>query len=250
MKIKDWNEFKINESFGISNELKKLIKNEGPIDWETINDSLWELEEIKDLEIKNNSYIEDENGDIINVELEEGVSYRWRFTILIDYYTGMQGSFDKHLQIQKKISTITRSVQEMVGRAEENVVLARNWFKVEQVDFRGYGEIRWRFDIQFVSKDPVDEKSLKSAYNEYQLRTKFTPEFKEGLKKLTELYKKDRINLVEFLDYDVSNPNWINVGFITDDEIFGIAEYNTSTKRFKINMAEVEGSKEWFFEQE
>jgi hypothetical protein len=57
-------------------------------------------------------------------------------------------------------------------------------FKVEQVNFRGYGEIRWRFDIQFVSKDPVDEKSLKSSYNEYQLRTKFTPEFKEGLKKI------------------------------------------------------------------
>jgi hypothetical protein len=138
----------------------------------------------------------------------------------------------------------------MVGRAEENVVLARNWFKVKQVNFRGYGEIRWRFDIQFVSKDPVDEKSIESAYNEYQLRTKFTPEFKEGLKKLTELYKKYGINLVEFLDYDVSYPNYILVGFITDDEIFGIAEYNTSTKKFEINMAEVEGSKEWFFEQE
>lgn len=250
MKIKDWREFTIKESFGISNELKDFIKKEQPIDWETLIDSLWELEEIKDLEIKNNSYIEDENGHIINIELEEGVSYRHRFTILIDYYTKIQSSFNQHLEVQNNLSTITRSIQEMVGRAEENVVLARNWVKVEQVDFRGYGEIRWRFDIQFVSKDPVDEESIQSAYKEYQLRTKFTPEFKEGLKKLTELYKKDRINLVEFLDYDISNSDYIMVGFITDDEIFGIAEYDTSTKRFEIDMAEVEGSKEWFFEQQ
>lgn len=248
MKLKKWNDF-INESFGISTELSKFISQKSPIDWDSVTDSLWELEDIKNLQIKKNSYIEDENGHIINIDLEEDKRYKFRYYILIEYFTQMKGGLDSFYKLEEVLSKIKTSLQEMISRAQEKVVLAKNGYKIEQVDSRlGYGEIKYLFDIQFVSEDFISKEELEKVYNEYKSKSQFTPEFNKGLKELTDIYKRERIELSKFIDYNIQS-DVIMVGFVTEDDIYGIGEYDIESKRFDIDRAEIEGSIEWYREE-
>ncbi len=69
MKIKRFQDFSINESFGISKELNDFIRSKS-LDWSDFEDSLWDIKDDSDFEIKKSCELVDltEEDLILNID--------------------------------------------------------------------------------------------------------------------------------------------------------------------------------------
>lgn len=249
MKLRNWKQFILKESFGLSPEMYKFIQSKS-IDWSEFTDSLIPVTDIKEATVKKYTHIVDQNGHIINVELEEDKEYRLNYGISITHLSSKSGSIEQFNKILESLNTITISIQEMIDRVKSSgLKINKNTFKTDIIEWTGTTEIQHRFEIEFLS-DLIDMKELKKFYDEYLEKNKFTPEFNKGIKELTERYKRENINLMQFLDTATPDEfDTIMVGFITEDDIYGIADYNIKTKKFTIDEAEVEASIDWYREE-
>ena len=82
MKIKRFQDFSINESFGISKELNNFIRSKS-LDWSEFEDSLWDIKDDSDFEIKKSCELVDENDHTINIELERDKQYKLLYKLSI-----------------------------------------------------------------------------------------------------------------------------------------------------------------------
>ena len=235
MKIKNWSEFSINESFSLSKELYDFI-SKNSIKWSEFTDSLMEVKDIKQVEIKRWTSIVDDKDHTINVELEDGVNYKFNYLLRISYTLKKKGKLEDFYKSQQDLNTISISIQEMIDRVSEIVELKSNKYTVE--DFNGL--IKYQFEIQF--KSDINLQELKNSYDDYKKNSQFnTPEFNAGMKKITDYYLKRNIDPSEYLD-TTDSEDYILVGFITDYDLYGIADYNIKTKKFSIDWGEIDGS--------
>jgi len=249
MRIKRFENFFINESFGISRELNDFIKSKS-LDWSEFEDSLWDIIDDKDFEIKKNCHIVDERGHIINVDLEQDKQYKIEYYISIQFLSEKNGTFEQFKQIQSKLSMIIGSIEPMISRvSEKGIKLKKN----DYLSTVSNELIKYRFDIQFES-DTIKKEELDKVYSDYLNKSKFTPEFQRGIKQLTDYYKRQAvtgtgIDLQKYLDYNIQE-DIIMVGFVTEDDIYGIGEYDNESKTFTIDWGEVEASIEWYIEED
>lgn len=253
MKIRRFQDFSINESFGISKELNDFIRSKS-LDWSEFEDSLWDIKDDKDFEIKKSCELVDENGHTINVELEGDKQYKLSYTLSIQFLSKKSGTLEEFKQTQSKLSTIIDSIEPMITRvSEKGLKLKKNDYLSTESTFGGDTRlIKYRFDIEFES-DVIKKEDLEKVYSDYQKNSEFTPEFEKGIKELTDYYKRQAvaggINLQNYLDYNIED-DIIMVGFVTEDDIYGIGEYIKDEKRFIIDWGEVEASIEWYLENE
>lgn len=248
MRIKKWSDFKVNESFGISRHLFDFIKSKS-VDWSEFMDSLEEVGDISNCFIEKKVNIVDQNGHLINVDFEEDKQYRFRYSILIKYYAPQKLSLELAGRFNNNLSTIIVSTQEMIDRVNSLDINLIDSSYSNIVSFNRGQEVLHQFIIEFES-EILNIEELKNTYNKYLDETKFTPEFNAGIKKLVERYKRENINLMQFLD--TASPEQIDtimVGFVTEDDIYGIADYDIKTKKFTIDETEIEESIDWYREE-
>lgn len=237
MKIKSYSEFSINESFGLSPELYDFIRKNS-IDWKDFTDSLIDLNDIKNLTINNTCHVVDEKGHIVNIDLDEKSNYSFNYDIRISYYVDKRGKLEQFYKTQENLNTISICLQEMIDRVSDKTKLISNEFKIDYVE--SYKSVKYYFELQFRS-DITNVDELKKSFDNYKKTTHHTPEFNKGISELVKYYEERGINLLEHLD-TADGPNCIMVGVITDDDIYGIGEYDTQTKRFTIDWGEVDSS--------
>ena len=253
MKIKRFQDFSINESFGISKELNDFIRSKS-LDWSEFEDSLWDIKDDSDFEIKKSCELVDERGHTINVELEEDKQYKLLYKLSIQFLSKKTGTLQQFKQEQSKLSIIIDSIEPMIARvSDKGLKLKKNDYLSTESTFGGDTRlIKYTFDVEFES-DVIRKEDLEKVYSDYQKNSEFTPEFEKGIKELTDYYKRQpvprEINLKNYLDYNITEDT-IMVGFVTEDDIYGIGEYFKDEKRFVIDWGEVEASIEWYLENE
>lgn len=253
MKIKRFKDYSINESFGISRELKNFISSKS-LDWSEFEDSLWDIKDDSDFEIHKSCELVDENGHTINVELEGDKQYKLTYKLSIQFLSKKTGKLEQFKQIQSKLSIIIDSIEPMITRvSEKGLKLKKNDYLSTESTFGGETRlIEYRFDVEFES-DVIKKEDLEKVYSDYQKNSEFTPEFEKGIKELNDYYKRQpvprEIKLQKYLDYNIQDDT-IMVGFVTEDDIYGIGEYFRDEKRFVIDWDEVEASIEWYLENE
>jgi hypothetical protein len=247
MKIKRFQDFSINESFGISRELNDFIRSKS-LDWSDFEDSLWDIKDDSDFELKKSCELVDENGHTINVELEGDKQYKLLYKLSIQFLSKKTGTLAEFKEIQSKLSIIIDSIEPMISRvSEKGLKLKKN----DYLSTVSNELIKYRFDIQFES-DTIKKEELDKVYSDYLNKSKFTPEFQRGIKQLTDYYKRQSgtgIDLQKYLDYNIQE-DIIMVGFVTEDDIYGIGEYDNESKTFTIDWGEVEASIEWYIEED
>ena len=250
MKIRRFQDFSINESFGISKELNDFIRSKS-LDWSEFEDSLWDIKDDPDFELKKSCELVDERGHTINVELEEDKQYKLLYKLSIQFLSEKTGTLEKFKEIQSKLSIIIDSIEPMIARvSDKGLKLKKNDY---ESTFGGDTRlIKYTFDVEFES-DVIKKEDLEKVYSDYQKNSEFTPEFEKGIKELTDYYKRQAvpggITLKNYLDYIIQD-DIIMVGFVTEDDIYGIGEYIKDEKRFVIDWGEVEASIEWYLENE
>jgi hypothetical protein len=245
MKIKNWNQFIINESFAMSSELYQFIKSNS-IDTSEFTDSLIHINDIPGSTIQTTTHIVDQKGHIINVELEEGTKYKFNHTIRINYVAPKSGKIEEFFKIEENLGTISICIQEMISRVSDKVTLTENEFETLISMVSGHHEIKYHFSLVFQS-DVKDMEKLKNSYNDYLKSTQYTPEFNNGIKELTGAFDLANIELQEHID-TLNDEESIHVGFVTEDEIYQIGVYDKRNKTFSINWREVEQSIEAWLE--
>lgn len=248
MRIKRYRDFSLNESFGLSKELWGYI-SKNSLDTSELHDSLIELEDNRNINIQITRHIIDKEGHIIGINLDENQEYRVKYDLRIDYNLPSNGKIDKFYEIQEQLNSISMCIQEMIDRVSDRVILKRDNFKISESTI-GQKEVVYNFVLEFLS-EPINIEVLNKYYQEYKSRsTHFSPEFNDGIKKLTDHYRnKERIDLLKFLDTsEPENFDYIIVGFMTEDDIYGIADYDKQTKKFSIDWSEVEASIDWYRE--
>ena len=253
MKIKRFQDFSINESFGISKELNNFIRSKS-LDWSEFEDSLWDIKDDSDFEIKKSCELVDENDHTINIELERDKQYKLLYKLSIQFLSKRTGTLEKFKEVQTKLSIVIDSIEPMIARiSEKGLKLKKNDYLSTESTFGGETRlIKYRFDVEFES-DVIKKEDLEKVYSDYQKNSEFTPEFEKGIKELTDYYKRQAvaggINLQKYLDYNIQD-DIIMVGFVTEDDIYGIGEYFKDEKRFVIDWDEVENSIIWYLENE
>lgn len=241
MKIKKFQDFSLNESFALSTEFWNFVRKNS-IDWEKFEESLYDIRQIHNCFLNKNCGIADENGHWMNVSLEEDKKYRIVYSIGINFYRDDSMDIQDFVKTQEDLNTISISLQEMIDRVSTDLKLKKNEVKINKHD----RQINFNFDVEFQS-EILDNKELKNVYDNYLQTTSHTPEFNEGIKKLTEYYKRQGIELGKYLDTS-SAGGTIMVGFLTEDDLYVIADYTISSKKFDIDYSEVESSIEWWME--
>lgn len=253
MKIKRFQDFSINESFGISKELNNFIRSKS-LDWSEFEDSLWDIKDDSDFEIKKSCELVDENDHTINIELERDKQYKLLYKLSIQFLSKRTGTLEKFKEVQTKLSIVIDSIEPMIARiSEKGLKLKKNDYLSTESTFGGETRlIKYRFDVEFES-DVIKKEDLEKVYSDYQKNSEFTPEFERGIKELTDYYKRQAVAggiiLKNYLDYNITEDT-IMVGFVTEDDIYGIGEYIKDEKRFVIDWDEVEASIEWYLENE
>ncbi len=245
MKIKNWNQFTINESFGVSSELFDFIKSNS-IDTSEFTDSLIHITDIPGATVHTSTHIVDQKGYIINIELEEGAKYKFNHTIRINYVVPKSGELEEFFKIQENLNTISICIQEMLARISDKVTLIENEFETLISTVSGYQETKYYFSLVFQS-EVEDIEKLKKSYNDYLKSTQYTPEFNKGIKELTGAFDLANIQLQEHID-TLNDEESIHVGFVTEDEIYRIGVYNKRNKTFRIDWVEVEQAIEAWLE--
>lgn len=246
MKIKLWSEFSINESFNLSKEFYEFI-SKNQIDWQDFTDSLYEILDFKGVEISKRVGIVDKDGKEITSEIDANSTYKIVYSLKISYEFINKGKIEDFLSSQQGLNTISISIQEMIDRVSDKAKLEQNYFIAKELDLRHETCIRYIFDLKFLS-DEINIQDLQKSFTDYKEKTEFTPEFNKGIDELTKYYKKFSISLSEYLDTMI-DTDVILVGFMTDEGIYGIGQYNRKSKKFIIDWQEVEKSIEWWNEE-
>ena len=244
MKIKNWNQFIVNESFAMSTELFQFIKKNA-IENSEFTDSLIQVYDIG-AKIHISTHVVNQHGHIINVELEKGDTYKFNHTIRINYITPKSGKLEEFYKIQENLNTISICIQEMISRVSDKVKLIHNEFETIISMTTGHQETNHYFALIFQSDVNSDE--LKKSYDQYLKTTEHTPEFNKGILELTKYYKERGCELNEYLD-TLNEKDLILVGFVTEDEIYPIAVYYKSDKKFVIDWGEVDSAFEAWMEE-
>lgn len=246
MKLKRYSSFierGINESFAMSEELSVFIKSKAPILWDEINVSLLPIQDISKASINRSLEIVDEEGYSINVELEEGKKYIFEYSIMVSYYQTSNVNLDNFSKEIKDLEKISETLLDFINRYQDTLKLKKNSVKTQ---IMSVGDVKYLFVVELTCD--IDSEELKLAYSNYLNKTNTTPGFRHGMKKLEKIFSDAGIGLQKYVDTS-ETEDIIIIGFVTDDDIYGIADYNKKTKSFYIDKSECDNAIEWFIEE-
>lgn len=239
MKIKKFNNFSlIKESFSQSKEYVDFVKSIAK-KRTFFTDNLLEVYDLGNkVNVSYYSYIVDSAGHLINVDIDKDDEYKMRYIISIDYLTKEEyNNSNDFFKIINDLNIIKVSIEELIDRCGEYLHLSLNRVLNEKNKIS--------FIIHF--EEDIKNEDLINAYNNW---LKFEDEeYREGMRKLDEIYYGESIALSKFLDTN-HTPETIDIGFMGDDEIYVIARYHRKSKQFIIDRSEIAASIEWFEENE
>jgi hypothetical protein len=238
MKLKKYNDF-IKESFGTSKEYQDLLTSKS-IDLELFNDSLFDVKQFA--KINNFRYLVDTKGHSVNTEVDDNEKYRLLYTCQIQYsLIPGKNDFNKVLD---NLNTIKISVDEMIDRVEaEELKLEKNEYWLDKTT--GHERVIHTFSISFIS-DEISTEELKDTFDIYN--TSQDKEYLDGLKQLRNIYREEGIDFDRYMDTNTdamgmaTDEEYIQVGVFMGDDLYGVASYNTKTKRFIIDENEISDS--------
>jgi hypothetical protein len=232
MKLKRYNEFSINESFGTSKEYQDLLTSKS-IDLELFNDSLFDVKQFA--KVNNFRYLVDTQGHAVNTEVDGNEKYRLLYTCQIQYsLIPGKNDFNKVLD---NLNTIKISVDEMIDRVEaEELKLEKNEYWLDKTT--GHERVIHTFSISFISNE-ISTEELKDTFNTYN--TTQDKEYLVGLKRLRDIYREEGIDFDRYMD-TTDMDEYIQVGMFIGEDLYGVASYNTENKQFTIDEDEIVAS--------
>ena len=238
MKLKRYNDF-IKESFGTSQQYADFLTSKA-ISTDIFNDSLLDVEQFA--KVINFRYLLDSKGHSVNTEVDDNEKYKILYTCQIQYsLIPGKNDFNKVLD---NLNTIKISVDEMIDRVEaEELKLEKNEYWLDKTT--GHERVIHTFSISFIS-DEISTEELKDTFDIYN--TSQDKEYLEGLKKLRDIYREEGIDFDRYMDTNADamgitdDEEYIQVGVFLGDDLYGVASYNTKTKRFTIDENEISDS--------
>ena len=238
MKLKKYNDF-IKESFGTSQQYANFLTSKA-ISTDIFNDSLFDVKQFA--KVINFRYLVDTKGHAVNTEVDDNEKYRLLYTCQIQYsLIPGKNDFNKVLD---NLNTIKISVEEMIDRVEaEELKLEKNEYWLDKTT--GHERVIHTFSISFIS-DEISTEELKDTFDIYN--TSQDKEYLEGLKKLRDIYREEGIDFDRYMDTNADamgitdDEEYIQVGVFLGDDLYGVASYNTKTKRFTIDENEISDS--------
>jgi hypothetical protein len=242
MKLKRYNDFSINESFGISKDYQDFLTSKS-ISLDTFNDSLFDVKEFASA--RTYRYLVDSKLKAVNAEVDDNETYRMLYNCLIQY--NIKSGKNDFSKVIDNLNTINISIDEMISRAEsKGLELKDNTYIVTSLSV-GHPEsvdntkesINHKFFITFLS-DEINTKELKDIYNKY-ISTK-DKEYLEGLEKLRNIYRKEGIDFDKYMDTTDDEEGYILIGVFISEDLYGVASYDTETKKFIIDRQEINDS--------
>jgi hypothetical protein len=243
MKLKRYNDFSINESFGTSKEYGDFLKSKS-INLNLFSDSLFDVKEFA--KVNTYRYLVDSKGHGFNEIVDNDETYRFLYSCLIQY--NIKSGKNDFNKVIDNLNTINISIDEMTSRAESKGLKVKDNNYIITPLAVGHPDsvdntkesINHKFFITFLS-DEIDTKELKDTYNKY-ISTK-DKEYLEGLEKLRNIYSKKGIDFDKYMDAN-DDEEYIQVGLFIVDDLYGVAFYNTKTKQFNIDEDEIKDSVE------
>lgn len=231
MKLKRYNDF-IKESFGTSQQYADFLTSKA-ISTDIFNDSLLDVEQFA--KVINFRYLLDSKGHSVNTEVDDNEKYKILYTCQIQYsLIPGKNDFNKVLD---NLNTIKISVDEMIDRVEaEGLKLEKNEYWLDKTT--GHERVIHTFSISFISNE-ISTEELKNIFDIYN--TSQDKEYLEGLKKLRDIYREEGIDFDRYMDTN-DDDEYIQVGVFMGDDLYGVAAYNTETKRFTIDEDEIVAS--------
>ena len=238
MKLKKYNDF-IKESFSTSQQYANFLTSKA-ISTDIFNDSLFDVKQFS--KINNFRYLVDTKGHSVNTEVDDNEKYSILYTCQIQYnITSGRNDFNK---IVDNLNTIKISIDEMIDRSEsEGLKVKENLYLVDKLGDKE--RVIHTFSISFISNE-ISTEELKGIFDIYN--TSQDKEYLEGLKKLREIYRKEDIDFDRYMDTNADamgitdDEEYIQVGVFLGDDLYGVASYNTKTKRFTIDENEISDS--------
>ena len=238
MKLKKYNDF-IKESFGTSQQYANFLTSKA-ISTDIFNDSLFDVKQFA--KVSNFRYLVDTKGRAINTEVDDNEKYKLLYTCQIKYsLIPGKNDFNKVLD---NLNTIKISVEEMIDRVEaEELKLEKNEYWLDKTT--GHERVIHTFSISFIS-DEISTEELKDIFNTYN--TSQDKEYLDGLKQLRNIYREEGIDFDRYMDTNTdamgmaTDEEYIQVGVFMGDDLYGVASYNTKTKRFIIDENEISDS--------
>ena len=238
MKLKKYNDF-IKESFGTSQQYANFLTSKA-ISTDIFNDSLFDVKQFA--KVSNFRYLVDTKGHSVNTEVDDNEKYRLLYTCQIQYsLIPGKNDFNKVLD---NLNTIKISVDEMIDRVEaEELKLEKNEYWLDKTT--GHERVIHTFSISFIS-DEISTEELKDIFNTYN--TSQDKEYLDGLKQLRNIYREEGIDFDRYMDTNTdamgmaTDEEYIQVGVFMGDDLYGVASYNTKTKRFIIDENEISDS--------
>jgi hypothetical protein len=231
MKLKKYNDF-IKESFGTSQQYANFLTSKA-ISTDIFNDSLFDVKQFS--RVSNYRYLVDSKGYSINTEVDDNEKYRLLYTCQIQYsLVPGKNDFNKVLD---NLNTIKISIEEMIDRVEsEGLKLDRNVYDVDKTT--GHERVIHTFTISFISSE-ISTKELKDTFDIY--KTSQDKEYLDGLKRLRQIYSEEGIDFDRDMD-TTDMDEYIQIGMIIGEDLYGVASYNTETKQFSIDSDEISDS--------
>jgi hypothetical protein len=231
MKLKKYNDF-IKESFSTSQQYADFLTSKA-ISTDIFNDSLFDVKQFA--RVSNYRYLVDTKGHAVNTEVDDNEKYRLLYTCQIQYsLVPGKNDFNKVLD---NLNTIKISVDEMIDRVEaEELKLEKNEYWLDKTT--GHERVIHTFSISFIS-DEISTKELKDTFDIY--KTSQDKEYLEGLKRLRQIYREEGIDFDRYMD-TTDMDEYIQIGVFIGEDLYGVASYNTETKRFSIDENEISDS--------
>ena len=238
MKLKKYNDF-IKESFGTSQQYANFLTSKA-ISTDIFNDSLFDVKQFA--RVSNFRYLVDTKGHAVNTEVDDNEKYRLLYTCQIQYsLVPGKNDFSKVLD---NLNTIKISVDEMIDRVEaEELKLEKNEYWLDKTT--GHERVIHTFSISFIS-DEISTEELKDTFDIYNASQ--DKEYLDGLKQLRNIYREEGIDFDRYMDTNTdamgmdTDEEYIQVGVFMGDDLYGVASYNTKTKRFIIDENEISDS--------
>lgn len=238
MKLRKFKDFEIiKESFSQSKEYVDLLKSKAK-DESFFTDNLSEVSDLRGkVKIDYYRYLIDQNGHMINVDVDKENKYKINYIISIKYFTKEEYDTNQFSKVIDDLNTIKISVEEMIDRCKEEVDLSLNRVLNDKDNIS--------YIIHF--QENIDIEDVLNSYNDW---VNFEDEeYRKGMEELDNMYYGEGIELSKFLDTNHTEST-IDIGFMADDDLYFIAQYNRIKKKFKIFYSEIYASMEWYNENE
>jgi hypothetical protein len=140
-------------------------------------------------------------------------------------------------KVLDNLNTIKISVDEMIDRVEaEELKLEKNEYWLDKTT--GHERVIHTFSISFISNE-ISTEELKDTFNTYN--TTQDKEYLVGLKRLRDIYREEGIDFDRYMD-TTDDDEYTLVGVFIGEDLYGVASYNTQTKRFTIDEDEIVAS--------